>query len=366
MKILEICPFSEGICGVWSRVKQESIEFSKKGYDISVFSSNEMEDGGIVEKSEEILEGIKIKRFPVTRKQGYALWFDFKEEALKLKPDVIICHCFRKPYLGPAIKIARKLGSKIFLVTHAPFAEKDMRSSKLNFIISLYDKFYAKKILNSFDKVISICGWEKKYLLDLGCDEGRIDYIPNLIPDDFFNKSMVEEKNKILYLGRLHQVKEIEILIEAFKKSDLNKDYILEIVGPKQGEYYERIKKLEEKNIVFLDAIYNIDKKIEKIDQAKIFVLPSKKEGLPLGLVEAMARGKIVISSKSRGAKELIKDCKNGFLFEIGNSTELQLIMDAVEKMSVDGKESIKNEAMKTTKKFKSSDAIKNWETFFK
>lgn len=362
MKILEICPFSAGICGVWSRVKQESIEFLKKGYDVHVFSSNETEDGEVVEKSEEILEEIKIKRFQITRKQGYALWFNFKKEALELKPDMIICHCFRKPYLGPAIKIAKKIGAKIFLVTHAPFVDKELRSKKLNFIIRLYDKFYGKKIMNSFDKVVSICKWEKGDLLKLGCDKERIEYIPNSISDNFFSQKKAEEKNKILYLGRIHPVKDIEVLIEAFKKSDLNKNHTLEIIGPKQGEYYEKIKCLAKENIIFSEAVYDIDKKIEKIDQAKIFVLPSKREAFPFGLVEAMARGKVIISSRTKGAKELIKDCKNGFLFEIGNSTELESLLNSVEKISEEGKNKIRNSAIKTVEKFRSSEIIKKWE----
>jgi hypothetical protein len=39
LKILEICPFSAGACGVWQRVKQKSIELAKKGYEVRVFSS---------------------------------------------------------------------------------------------------------------------------------------------------------------------------------------------------------------------------------------------------------------------------------------------------------------------------------------
>ena len=366
MKILQICNFSSGVSGVWTRVFEDSKEFIKGGHEVHVFSSDEHEDRKMVEKSEEILEEIKIKRFPVTRKQGYALWFDFEKEALELKPDVIICHGVRKPYLGPAIKIAKKNGAKIFLVTHAPFINKKMRSSKLNFIILLYDKFYGKKVINSFDKVISICKWEKKELLKLGCDEGRIEYIPNSISDKFFIQKKEEEKNKILYLGRMHPVKGIPTLIEAFKKSTLNNNYILEMVGPKPGGYYEEVKYLAKENIIFLKPIYDLTEKIEKIDQAKIFVLASKKEGLPFGLVEAMARGKIIISSKTDGAKELIENHKNGFLFEIESSEELQSILNTVEKMSEEEKNKIKKEAIKTAEQFKSSDMVRKWENLFK
>ena len=40
LKILELCPYSAGGCGVWQRVKQESLELKKLGHDIKIFSSN--------------------------------------------------------------------------------------------------------------------------------------------------------------------------------------------------------------------------------------------------------------------------------------------------------------------------------------
>jgi hypothetical protein len=100
MKILQICNFSSGISGVFTRVLEDSKQFIKRGHEVYVLSSNETENEKIVEKFEETREGVKIKRFTIKKRQGYALWFDFKKEALELKPDVIICHGLRKPYLG--------------------------------------------------------------------------------------------------------------------------------------------------------------------------------------------------------------------------------------------------------------------------
>ena len=44
---------------------------------------------------------------------------------------------------------------------------------------------------------------------------------------------------------------------------------------------------------------------------------------MPQTLVEAMARGKIVIGSDNEGNKELIKDSENGFLFKNGSAEDL-------------------------------------------
>ena len=121
MKILQICNFSAGVSGVWTRALEDAREFIKKGHKVYVFSTNKQENEEIAAPNHEIKEGIEITRFPIKRRIGYALWFDFEKEALQLNPDIIICHGLRKPYLGPALKIAKEINAKCFLITHAPF-----------------------------------------------------------------------------------------------------------------------------------------------------------------------------------------------------------------------------------------------------
>lgn len=370
MKILQICNFSAGISGVTTRVFEDSKEFIKEGHKVFVFSSDQQENGEKAISNQEIKEEIDITRFPVKFKTGYALWFDFTKEALDLKPDVIICHGLRKPYLQQAIKISKKLGIKCFLVTHAPFVDEELRSTRLNFAIWFYDKFKGRKIMNSFDKVIAICKWEKEELLRLGCDGERIVYIPNSLSEEFFIKEDYKEKwfsteKKILFMGRMHPVKEIETLIEAFKESNM-KDYSLEIVSSLTGEYYELLLKLKNDRIVFTDAISTTKEKISKLDSAEIFVLPSKKESLPFGIIEAMARGKIVIATKTKGALELIKSKRNGFLFDVGDKEGLKVLLNNLLEISDESKNKMKERAMKTSKEFKVSNTTAKWEDLLK
>jgi len=52
---------------------------------------------------------------------------------------------------------------------------------------------------------------------------------------------------------------------------------------------------------------------------ADIFVLPSLWEGLPIGLLEAMAMGKAIIASDVDGTGEVLKNGVNGILIRTGN-----------------------------------------------
>ncbi len=367
-KILEICNFSSGISGVWTRVLEESKIFSKKN-EVWIFSSNLKNEKEKVKDYEKI-EKIKIRRFPVRFRAGYALFFDFYKEALILKPDIIIAHGFRKPYLNQVIRLKKKLEKKgkkikIFLVTHAPFLEKGLRNKLIEFIVKCYDFFYAKKILNSFDKVIAITKWEIPILLKLGCEKEKIVYIPNTIPENFFKEKKGREiKGRILFFGRINRIKNLETLILACSKLKHSR-YSLNITGPADEKYLEELKSLTEKSKVkvkFSKPLYALKEKIKKIDSCEIFALPSKREGLPLSIIEAMARSKVVISSNTQGAKELIEDGKNGFLFKIGDYNELSEILKFClnEKNSKQLKK-IKENARKSVKNFKLSNIMKKY-----
>ena len=54
-----------------------------------------------------------------------------------------------------------------------------------------------------------------------------------------------------------------------------------------------------------------------------IFVLPSLSEGFPLTILEAMASGLPIVTTRVRGLPEIVKDAENGFLVEPKNPGQL-------------------------------------------
>lgn len=358
MRILEICPFSSGICGVWTRVKQEALELSKEGNEVFVFSSNIVKGSNEIAKDFETIEDVKVRRFPVYFRFGEnAAFWNFYREALIIKPDVIIAHVYRHPHTNQALKVAMQLKKrgknvKIFLVTHAPFVEPKLRSIKMRFMANLYDIIYSGK-LKEFKKVIAITNWEMPFLKELGVKKDKIEYIPNGIPEEFFKVKKGKEENKILFFGRISPIKDIETLIKAFYLIR-DKEIKLELAGPAEKDYLGKLKKLIkelglEKRVFFSGAVYGLNDKIKKIDSAKLFVLPSKREAMPQALIEVMAREKIVVASNNLGAKDIIRDGKNGFLFEIGNENQLSALIDKLLQIK---NEKVKKEARKSVEQF--------------
>ena len=54
MRILEVCPYSAGICGVWSRVSEEASRLSKLGNEVKVFSSNKTKGTDLIVKERDM------------------------------------------------------------------------------------------------------------------------------------------------------------------------------------------------------------------------------------------------------------------------------------------------------------------------
>jgi len=408
LKILEITAFSAGFCGVWTRVLAESNLLARK-HDVYVFSSN-VSRGTDKEcaSSHEKIGNVKISRFPAKFNFGQNTYFwNFDKQALKLKPDIIISHAYRQYYSTHALKIARKLRIPCFLVTHAPFLDKKLRNWKLNLAVFFYDNFIGKRIINKYKKIISITNWEIPYLLELGAKKSNIVHIPNGIPEEFFKiKKTIEHHvikgevckaplflgcseirksvrisdikikkpgnkiRKILFLGRIAPIKDIETLIKAFNLVlSKRKDVQLDLVGPVEEDYKEIINSLIKKlqiKINFLGPVYDLKEKIKILDSADVFVLPSRREGMPQALIEAMSRKKIVISSRTDGGKEIIQDGKNGFLFDIGSEKQLaeKLLFSLDDKNKVMLKK-IEENALRSVKQFSWNNLIKKIEKIY-
>ena len=60
------------------------------------------------------------------------------------------------------------------------------------------------------------------------------------------------------------------------------------------------------------------------VKSSSLFVFPSKQEGLPVSLMEAMALKVPILCSEIRGNIDLIKDNFNGYLFDLNDKESFQ------------------------------------------
>ena len=138
--------------------------------------------------------------------------------------------------------------------------------------------------------------------------------VEGLSPDDFV----------ILCTGELNENKHQKTLVSAAAKL---KDEIPQLKvllagnGPKEQELREQIRAggLED-CVKLLGYRTDLEKVVPAVD---LVVSCSKREGMPLNIIEAMLCKKPVVASHNRGHDELIKDQVNGLLFYCGNVQQL-------------------------------------------
>lgn len=173
----------------------------------------------------------------------------------------------------------------------------------------------------------------------------KIKIIPNPLPFDSISSQNVQEKsNVILYVGRVHPEKGIDILIDAFRSMNAP-GYMLKIVGPWEISsgggglsYFEYLKKLSgnSENIQFVGPIFDTELLNSFYKEAQIFVYPSVAEfGETFGLapLEAMAWGCVPIVSRLACFSDFIIDFKNGFVFDHKSSDRVLLLQNLMNNL---------------------------------
>ena len=190
----------------------------------------------------------------------------------------------------------------------------------MSYLLTIY------KTIQNVDYIIAVSKQIYHELIyGFGLSPEKVAYIPNGVDVEFFKPASIK-KPIILFVGRLTKRKGVDLLIQAFAKlNKISDEYKLAIVG--DGEEKIRLsdmaKHLGLKNkIIFLS---NVPRKVlQRIySEASIFVLPSRGEGLPLSLLEAMASGCAVIASRVSGVVDIIKHGENGLLVKPNNIDQL-------------------------------------------
>lgn len=246
--------------------------------------------------------------------------------------DVIHLHDYRSFQNVVIHYYAKKHAIPYVLQAHGsvlPFFSKER-------LKKLYDLVWGYRILEDASKVIALTTTEAKQYTKMGVDDNKIEIVPNGIdlseyenlPDRgiFRKKYGIKSNEKIvLYLGRIHKIKGVDLLVEAF--SDLTckiEGVKLVIAGPDDGFLSTLKMQIEFLNIgdkiLFTGPLYGMDK-LEAYVDADVYVLPSVYETFPNTVLEACACGAPVIVTDRCGIYDLIK--KVGYVVEY-NKDQLQ------------------------------------------
>jgi glycosyltransferase involved in cell wall biosynthesis len=198
-------------------------------------------------------------------------------------------------------------------------------------------KGFMKKIFLSRISIVFASGTLHKCLLEQLNYKGEVKITKGvgIINKPNYNLIKKHYKKRFIFIGRLSEVKNINMLVDLFNHLE---EYMLTIIG--SGPLEKELKDKAKSNIVFKGQIANekLDAYFENND---ILILPSISETWGLVVEEAIYFGMPVIVSSNCGVSELVKDGVNGYLIDLRNPNKLKDIIlginDSVYQNLIDG-----------------------------
>ncbi|CQR70556.1 Putative teichuronic acid biosynthesis glycosyltransferase TuaC [Sporomusa ovata DSM 2662] len=265
-----------------------------------------------------------------------------------------------------AIRFAKWFHKKVFIkVTTAGHVIKQS-NSRIKALAQKIMPFREQKLklLQQADGVIAISNEIRNELEYNGFAKQSIYNIPNGVDTAIYHPVCSETKSSLrsklrlpidkrifVYTGKLTRRKGIDTLLATWCKTTHAKTAgMLVMIGSGQGQQDNMEACIQEsvKKYCLEDSVLtlgNVDNVADYLQAADIFVFPSRREGLPNSLLEAMACGLLCVASDIGGNRDLIVSGKNGFLVPVEDVVQW---CDQIES-AADNVESCLMEAAATT-----------------
>ena len=243
------------------------------------------------------------------------------------------------------LRMAKCFGKKVVMHCHS----------------SRFKDFYAERsddgkrhivdTLNKADVLIALSESWKEWFISVGVVASKIVVLHNITaePQERPACKVNDGKVHMLFMGELGKRKGVFDIIRGLAKHTDELEGKLEFrIGGNTNE--DRLmREIEERglqNIVRFEGWVAGEKKIDLLNWANLFILPSFNEGLPISILEAMSYKMPIISSPVGGIPEVVKDGVNGAIVTPGNDDEIfaaiKKYLDDRTLLSTQGEESFK------------------------
>ena len=334
MKILQMIPaFYPAVAygGTVNVAYHLSKELARRGHEVTVYSSDTLDKYHRQKGRVSEIEGIKVYYFKnlSNRLAWHRLVFtpgmclQLSKEIKKF--DIIHLHGSRNFQNILVHHYAKKYSIPYILQAHGtvlPIYQKQR-------LKKIFDLFVGYRILRDASKVIALTKTEAEQYEKMSVDEDKIEIVPNGIDlseyvnllkrGEFRRKYLTGDNEKIiLYIGRLHKSKGIELLVKTFADVSKELDNVrLVLIGPDDGyrsALENLIQELKVNDKVLFTGFVSNEEKIEAFVDADVFVTPSFT-GFPVTFLEACACGVAIITTEKGDKLDWIQD-RVGYVVE--------------------------------------------------
>jgi len=248
------------------------------------------------------IPGIALVEVPAKGNWDFVSARQIESSIRSFSPEVIHSHLSRATWM--AGRAGKKLNIPVVTTTHNRIKPK-----------------YFKNV----DYFSTITEDLKRYLIGCGVDENRVKAIPNFssFTPVASPPAIVMEPPVFISFGRFVQKKGYQHLIEAFASFSSERASSKLLIGgngPLEGTLADLVADLGlENEVEFYGWVEDAEEFLQRGD---IFVLPSLDEPFGIVVLEAMARGKPIISTVTSGPAEIL-DASTAYFARPGDSQDL-------------------------------------------
>ena len=316
------CFSAGGVVNAAYEIAKTQVE---NGHDVCVYTTDSCQERIKLENNYNVdIDGIKVFYFRnISNSVKTKLTIDMPISLIRyLKKtinnfDIIHLHEHRHSLAIATHRYAKKNNIPYVLQAHGsvlPFFQKEKMKE-------IFDKVWGFDILHDASKVFALTEVEKEQYLKMGIKQEDIEIVPlgiNLedytdFPEKgkFKSRLNIDENDKlILFLGRIHEIKGLDLLIKSFNQIS-NDNIKLAIVGGDygfKGEVEKLINEFDLNEKVIFPGVLTGSDKIEALIDCDIFVMPSRYESFTTSGLEAMACSKPLILTKNNHIHTWVKD----------------------------------------------------------
>ena len=317
MKILQVVDLFSRLHGGSAEVPYQLCrQLCKNGHEVTVYTS----DYKLKQESRSPIRGVKIRalRTWLGLANFYITPGIIVSATKEIKHfDLIHLHNYRTFQNIIVHHYAKKYGIPYVLQAHGSLTTFFQKGR----LKKIFDMIWGNTILRDASRVIAVTEIEAEQYRSMGVNQDRIEIVPNGV--DLAEFSRLPERGQfrtrygfsadqriVLYLGRIHKTKGLDIMAKAF--ADLIKlldNVKLVVTGPDGGylrAFMELVKELGiEESTLLTGPLYGMEKLAAYID-ADVFVLPSYYETFPITILEACACGLPVIITDRCGIVDIV------------------------------------------------------------
>ena len=297
---------------------------AREGLDVHLAVATRRDPDFVDDLAQLEREDVGVTRVPMVRPvRPLRDWRDYrqlKRLLRELRPDVVHTHSSKAGVLGRQASISSGVGRRV----HTPHTFAFLFEALFGPLQRRLYQVTEARLARRTERVIAVSeseaetfrrsgvvAPERVRLVPNGIDPARFDGVE---PADLRALGLDPGRPTAAVIGLVYAAKGQDLALEALAAADLGELQLL-VVGPGDGarlEHRARELGLAER-VRFTGARKDVPELLAALD---FLVLPSRWEGMPYIVMEAMASGLPVVATPVDGARELILPGETGLLAE--------------------------------------------------